>query len=296
MKASENPYREVTWLPTGYSNLDKILGGGIPLRRITEISGRYGLGKTTLALSMVASAQGRGLPTLWVDTEFAFDEKYAVELGVDLTLLDFVNEHLAEDNLNGTEEWVSSNRNALVVLDSIGGLLPRVEAEKDSDSKVIGAQAKLVSTFCRKIVPLLAMNNVGLVVCNHEFADLMSGRLMTSGGAKLGYHKSIWLRLTPANKRVTQGERQIGEVVEAEVRKNKLANTMKQSCELTMIYGNGFMKGADTLNEAKEKLFKKRGQFFYWDEEKIARGERGLLELFRDESFLRRVRVALGQH
>ena len=44
MKASESPYRKIQWVPTGYTQLDKILGGGIPLRRITEISGKYGVG------------------------------------------------------------------------------------------------------------------------------------------------------------------------------------------------------------------------------------------------------------
>lgn len=254
MKASKSPYKELMPITTGLPNLDKILGvGGVPLRKITEISGAFSVGKSTLALSIIAQAQDMGLKTLWVDTEFSYDEKYAEVLGVNNDELDLLQERFAEANLDKTEEWIDEHKKALVVLDSIGGLLPRAEAEKGAEEKVIGGQAKLIATFCRKIVPLLAINNVALVVLNHEFTDLMSGKLMTSGGAKLGYHKSIWLRLKKANKRVMQGENQIGDIIEAEIRKNKVAPTLKQSCTLTMLYGKGFSAEADLLQELMDK-------------------------------------------
>ena len=279
MKASESPYRKIQWVPTGYTQLDKILGGGIPLRRITEISGKYGVGKSTLAY-----AQKERLDTLWADTEFSFGDDYAEMNGVEPTQLDLIQEHLAEDVLDMLEEWVSKHKNAVVVLDSIGGLLTKEQAEKGVGEKVIGGQAKVVATFCRKITPLLAMNNVALVVLNHEFTDLMSGRLMTSGGAKLGYHKSIWLRLVPASKRLMKGEEQIGEVIQAEIRKNKLAPTMKQSVELQLIYGEGFNRQADLLEDALTKgVIRKEGQSYFIGEEKICRGLPALREWFKNE-------------
>ena len=284
MKASESPYRKIQWVPTGYTQLDKILGGGIPLRRITEISGKYGVGKSTLAYAIIAAAQKERLDTLWADTEFSFGDDYAEMNGVEPTQLDLIQEHLAEDVLDMLEEWVSKHKNAVVVLDSIGGLLTKEQAEKGVGEKVIGGQAKVVATFCRKITPLLAMNNVALVVLNHEFTDLMSGRLMTSGGAKLGYHKSIWLRLVPASKRLMKGEEQIGEVIQAEIRKNKLAPTMKQSVELQLIYGEGFNRQADLLEDALTKgVIRKEGQSYFIGEEKICRGLPALREWFKNE-------------
>lgn len=295
MRASESPYRNIEVIPTGFGNLDIILGlGGIPLRKITEVSGKFSVGKSTLALSIIASAQKMGLDTCWVDTEFSFDEKYAASLGVDLDSLELINEHYGEDALDGAERWVDGTKRGFMVLDSIGGLLPRQEAEKGADGKVIGAQAKMVSTFCRKIVPLLAINNVGLLVLNHEFTDLMSGRLMTPGGFKLGHHKSIWLRLSHAGKNLKKGEEYVGEIIKAEIRKNKLAPTMKKTTELTMLYGQGFQRGADLMEQAKEKLLTKKGQFWYLGEEKVARGENGLRELFRDESFTAKMKSLLA--
>lgn len=273
MKASANPYRVIRWIPTGLTGLDRILGGGIPQRKITEISGVWSCGKSTLALQAVAQAQKLNLDTLWCDTEYSFTQEYAEKLGVDCDKLDLLTERIAEVMLDSIEEWAEGHKNALIVLDSIGHLLPRAEAEKTADGKVIGGQAKLVSTFCRKIVPILAINNIALIVLNHQFTDLMSGKLKTSGGAKLEYAKSIWLMLRSANKRVMQGDQQIGAIMEAEIRKNKLAPTMKQKCDLTMLYGAGFSAEADLLQELLDSgEVTKKGNTYFRGTEKLGIG------------------------
>jgi len=274
MKASENPYKDIKWIPTGLSSLDRVLGGGIPQRKITEISGVFSVGKSTLALQVVAEAQKLKMDCLWCDTEFSFMEDYGDVFQVDSLNLDLVAERFAEENLDAIEEWADAHKNALIVLDSIGGLLPRAEAEKGADGKVIGGQAKLIATFCRKMVPILAMNNIAMIVLNHQFVDIMSGKLKTSGGAKLEYSKSIWLMLRPANKRVMKGDTQIGMIVNAEVRKNKLAATMKQSAELTLIFGDGFSAEADILQDLLDSgEVTKVGNTFWRGEVKLGIGK-----------------------
>lgn len=293
MKASQSPYKVKDWIPTGLGNLDTILGGGIPLRRITEVSGVYSVGKSTLSLMVIAQAQKLKMPCLLADIEFAFDEGYAQVLGVDTDKLDLIQERYAETAIDEIEAWCDTHKKGLIVVDAIGGLLPREQAEKDAQSKTIGGQSKLVSVFCRKIVPLLAINNNALLVLNHQFTDIMTGKLKTSGGAKLEYHRSIWLMLRKANKRLMQGDKQVGDVIEAEIRKNKLAPTLKQTTELQMLYGMGFSREANLMEQAKEKLFEKRGQFFFIGEEKIARGEAGLREWFKLEGNSTRIKELL---
>ena len=295
MKASHSPYSKLHWLTTGFSSLDKILGGGIPSRKITEVSGVFSVGKSTLALHIVSQAQKLKKDCLWCDSEFSYGVDYATALGVDNDKLDLLQERYAESSLDAIEEWTDNHKNGLIVLDSIGGLLPRAEAEKDSSGRVIGGQAKLISTFCRKIVPILAINNNALVVTNHQFIDLMSGKLKTSGGAKLEYAKSIWLMLRVANKRIMQGENQIGIVVEAEIRKNKIASTAKQKCELQMIFGQGFSQEMDLLQKALDKgIIEKQGQFYLMGGEKIGRGLNGAREALKDEALLAKVKGLLG--
>lgn len=283
MKASQNPYKEIKWVSTGLPSLDRVLGGGIPQRKLTEISGVFSVGKSTLALQIVAQAQERKMDTLWCDSEFSFAEDYATALGVDCDKLELYAGRYAEENLDFIEEWADKHKNALIVLDSIGGLLPRAEAEKGADGKVIGGQAKLIATFTRKMTPILAINNHALLVLNHQFVDLMSGKLKTSGGAKLEYSKSIWLMLRVANKRIMKGDQQIGIIVDAEIRKNKLVPTQKQKAELTMIFGKGFSQEADQFSELLEKgLIEKSGNTYSFMGAKIGVGQRKAEEWIKD--------------
>lgn len=244
MKASENPYKVLTWIPTGVKELDK-LTGGVPTRKITEVSGNYSVGKSTLALMVVAQAQRLKMPCLWVDAEVSYDEDYASVLGVISSELDLFSEVTAEENLEGIEDWILEHENGLVVLDSVGMLLPRIEAEKDAGAKIIGAQSSLIARFCRKAIPLLARHNIALVVLNHQFIDIMSNRLKTGGGAKLEYAKSLHISLRKLQTKIRRGD-----VIEATIKKNKLSDTKDKKCELYLIFGEGFsLKKVDKLKK-----------------------------------------------
>lgn len=250
------------------------------------MSGLNGVGKSTLAFSVIAEAQKEGRDCLWADVEFSFDAEYAEVLGVSPAKLDLIQTEFAEEVLDEVEEWARKHKGGLIVVDAVGALLARQEAEKTADGKTIGAQAKLVSVFSRKMVPILAINNNALLVLNHQVIDIMTGKLKTAGGAKLEYHKSIWLLLRKVNKRVMQGDTQVGDIIEAEIRKNKCAPTMKQSVELTMLYGKGFAKGMDLMQDALDKsVITKKGNSYFMGEEKLCTGLPKLRELMSDQSF-----------
>ncbi len=270
MKASQNPYKTITWIPTGFQRLDKVLGGGVPQRKITEVSGNWSVGKSTLALQIVAQAQKMGKECLWCDSEFSFTQEYAEAMGVDCDKLELFAERIAEDTLDHLEKWADEHKGALIVLDSVGQLLPREEAEKKAEGKTIGLQAKLVSSFCRKIIPVLTINDNALIMLNHNVTEIMgpaAGKIKTSGGQKLEYAKSIWVMLRSTNKRLIKGEDQVGVVIQAEIRKNKLAPTQKQKAELTMLFGEGFSAEADLLQELLDsgEVLKKGNTYWHGD-------------------------------
>ncbi len=269
--ADRSPYNDTQPIRTG-TFLDKLTGvSGIPRKRITEVFGDSGVGKSSLCLQIVAAAQKQSLRCLWADVEFAFDNRYALSLGVDTGDLGLLQERFAEDVLDALEKEIDAGNYDLVILDSIGGLLPRSEAEKSASEKVIGGQAGLVARFCRKVVPLLALRNVALVVINHSFTDLMSGKIMTSGGAKLAYHKSISIRLK-VNPTIALkvGDKRVGKVVVAEVRKNKLASTEGMTLDARILFGEGFSKSADLLQDAIDAgVFTKTGNTYFIGETKI---------------------------
>lgn len=262
------------WIPTGLPNLDAITGGGIPTKKITEVSGPFSVGKTTLALTTVAEAQKLGYKALWCDLEWSFDQDYPRALGVKLEALGLIQERFAEAAVDLVEEWAEKHKKAIIVIDAIGAMTPREEVEKGSEGRVIGGQARIVARFCRKIVPLLVLNNIALIVLNHEFTDVMSGRIMTSGGKKLEHAKSIWLKLRKMSKKVMQGDTQIGEIIEAEIRKNKVVGSDRKTTELMLLYaGQGFSKEADKLDKMLESgEISKQGNTFYHGEVKIGVG------------------------
>jgi RecA/RadA recombinase len=56
-------------LATGIEGLDRVLVGGIPFGRLTEIVGPMGSGKTTVVRSVVAAAVARGIGVAYIDAE-----------------------------------------------------------------------------------------------------------------------------------------------------------------------------------------------------------------------------------
>jgi len=278
--------------------LDKLTGiGGIPRGVITEIFGDESIGKSSLCLQLIAKAQEQGLNCLFADIEWSYSTLYAETLGVDNKKLGLIRERFAEDSLDAIEAAVESGKWDLVVLDSIGGILPRAEAEKDAGGKTIGGQAGLIAKFCRKIVPLLKIHNVALVVINHSFVDIMSGKIMTSGGKKLAYHKAISIRLKQKfGVTIKQGDRKVGKVVVGEVKKNKEAATEGLELDGQLIFGVGFSASADVLNDAIDKgLITKKGNTFYFGEEKLGIGLNKVRTLLQeDEELLTRIKNAMS--
>jgi len=73
--------------PTGISELDALLGGGVPQGAIVELCGSTSSGRTSLAFSMLAQATGRQEACAYVDVSDALDPMSLASAGVDLKRL-----------------------------------------------------------------------------------------------------------------------------------------------------------------------------------------------------------------
>jgi recombination protein RecA len=288
--------QDVEVIPSGLF-IDNLTGiGGIPRGVITEIFGDEGIGKTSVCLQLVANAQQQGLKCLWADVEWSYSAKYAESLGVDNEKLGLIREEFAEESLDLLEDEIRKGCWDLIILDSIGGLTPRAEIEKGIDGRVIGAQANLVAKFCRKVVPPLSQHKTALVVINHQLIDIMTGKLLTSGGKKLAYHKSLSIRFRQkSGVSLKQGDRKVGKVVIGEVRKNKMAPTEGLMLDGQLIFGTGFSAAADILNIAIDTgVVTKKGATYYFGEQKLAVGlgkTRNLIE--EDEALAEAIKKQL---
>jgi recombination protein RecA len=73
--------------PTGVTAVDELLGGGLPIGAITEMTGPESSGRTSLALSYIARVTHEDNVCAWIDVCDALHAESAAAVGVDLSRL-----------------------------------------------------------------------------------------------------------------------------------------------------------------------------------------------------------------
>lgn len=253
--------------------LDDLTGiGGLPFERIVEFIGEQKTGKSTASFHVIASAQAQGLKCLLVDVEHSFTEKYAQDLGVDTEKLMVLRAQFAEDYLNDTIEAIESGEYRVIVLDSIGSLSSRVEAEKEIGQKVIGQQASPMAMFMRKVAPQVSYHKSMLILVNHfrqEFGTYQP-KTIAMGGKAVMEKKKLSLRFRETGSVLKSGENVVGKVINVRVEKNAVGPTEKREVDVQLIFGSGFSASANLLQVLLDKgIITKTGNTFYLDKLKL---------------------------
>jgi hypothetical protein len=104
-------------VPTGIESIDRLLGGGFPGGRLSEIAGPLSCGRTSLAHALLAQATQSGAVAAVVDAADAFDPASAEGSGVDLTRVLWVRAPRLRSALRSTEQLLAVRGFALVLLD-----------------------------------------------------------------------------------------------------------------------------------------------------------------------------------
>ena len=113
----------VSRVPSGEAALDALLGGGVPRGRISEVLGPPSSGRTSLLLTLFATATRRGDVVAWVDLADALHPESCTRAGVDLHRLLWVRPRHTADGLRCAEILLQAGGFALVALDC-GGAPP----------------------------------------------------------------------------------------------------------------------------------------------------------------------------
>jgi recombination protein RecA len=215
----------VVAISTGNLALDQAIGvGGVPRGRLTEIYGPDGVGKTTLALSIIAQAQQASGTACFIDTEHALDLAWAATVGVDVERLVLCRPEHGEQALEVADVLVGSGSLDVLVIDSIAALVPKVELDGQMGQRHAGVQANLLSQALRKLCGPIARAATAVVVTNQlrQRAGAPGTPTYTSGGRALGYYASLRLDLRPIVPLKDDGQ-VIGSRVRVQVTKNKVA-------------------------------------------------------------------------
>jgi len=283
---------------TGLPQLDRTIGGsafGIPVARMTLLTGPFSTGKTSLALFIVAQHQREGIECLWVDTEGTFDKDHATMCGVDVDKLLIAKQSShAEKVLDTIENFFITTKNKLVVLDSYGGLSIRDEMEKDASGADFGAKSKVFARFLRKVKTYMELNQSSLIVMGYEYVRMGAPGKILAGGDGMAKNPSLWIDLyKKPGVYLRSGDERVGEIIVATIKKTKLGGKKWAECEIQFVFGKGWNPVSDILQDALDKgVITRTGNTFYAFGEKIGTKAK-MNEMMENEEFITRVKEAL---
>lgn len=275
MKLGQRPTVDTDVIPSGSLLLNQALGiGGYPCGRIIEIYGPESSGKTTLALHAIAEAQKKGGRAAFVDAEHSIDPIYARNLGVNIDDLILSQPDCGEQALEIVEKLASSGAFHLIVVDSVAALVPQAELEGEMIESTVGLQARMMSKAMRKLAGTLNMHKCTVIFINQlrDKVGVMYGNPeTTTGGKALKFYASVRIDIRRAEA-IGSGSNISGNTVKIKVVKNKVAPPFK-TCTVEIIYGKGISRYGELVDLGTQfELFKKSGNWFEYDGNRIANG------------------------
>jgi len=225
------------WLSTGCMVLDAILGGGLPVGRITEIYGDTSTGKSLIAAQVCAEVQANGGMAVMIDTESAVSLPIMEAVGVDTENLIYSAPDTVEEVFQAIELALDSKAKVaedsmmLIVWDSIAATSAKAEMEGDVGKPVMAIHARLISQGLRRLTRRISKDKVCILLLNQtrqKIGIMFGDKVATFGGKAVGFHSSIRMMLAVTNKIKEQGKI-VGINTKGVVKKNKVAAPFKQA-------------------------------------------------------------------
>lgn len=227
------------WISTDSLALDIAISnkadGGIPVGRLTEISGDESTGKSLLCYSIIKNTQKRGGIAVLIDAEQTASLETMEVCGVKINELVYIQPTSIEDvfvNIEGifshiVESKNESRKDALVTViwDSIAATPSRAEIEGEVGDKQIATSALAIGGGMRRIVPHIGRNNVCLVFTNQmrlKIGSFYGDPNVTPGGKAIPFYASTRIRLSNHGN-IKNGDVIIGKGIRAKCFKNKVA-------------------------------------------------------------------------
>lgn len=249
------------FISTGSTLLDFAISnkenGGIPVGRITEISGKEGSGKSLLAYHIMANTQKRGGIAIYLDTERSYNELFMKRMGVDTTPGKFIRPKNIPNSIEEVFEYIEKvvshtqlkfpdkNKLVTIIWDSVAATPGREDLEvSHTETSRIGSEARAMSRSLRKVIGALDNRYVTLVCINQlrEKIGLSFGdNDTTPHGKSLPFYASVRIKLKSLKQaKDTKDNRTIGVFTQASVFKNKVGpNHRKVDFPLYFDFGVG---------------------------------------------------------
>lgn len=230
--------RGIERIPTGSVELDVKLGGGIPIGRITHISGAFSSTKTTQSIHIIRNAQKMGILCALMDFENTSTPDYLEALGIDIDNLIYVNPESLEECTDIMIE-LQQNGVGLIVWDSVAvSEAVKVLNSKMDESVQMGTKQKLIGEYLGKFQSLNnGLSRRGERPCTLIMINQLREKIGTygdpeyePGGRAIGFYTSVHIRIRRGDW-ITEGKgdnkRVVGQEVKFKVLKNKTYKRMQ---------------------------------------------------------------------
>jgi recombination protein RecA len=300
MRLGERPHHDIGAISTNCLSLDAAIGvGGFPRGRIVEVYGPESSGKTTLALTVVASAQRTGGVCAYIDAEHAMDPEYATKLGVNIDDMLISQPDSGEQALEIAETLVRSNSVDVIVIDSVAALVPRAELDGEMGDSLPGLQARLMSQAVRKITAIVANSHTCFIFINQlreKIGVFFGSPETTTGGKALKFYASLRLDIRRIGA-IKDGDKVVGNRTRVKVVKNKCAPPFRES-EFDIMYGEGISKEGDLLDLAvNANIVEKSGAWFSFKGERLGQGRDNVKNMLKtNPELLERIETDVKVH
>jgi len=129
---------------TGIAEIDRLLGGGFPRGRLSEIAGAPSSGRTSLALALLAGATHAGETCAVVDAADGFDPRAAASAGIVLPRVLWVRAPGLREAFLATERVLEVAGFGLLLLNATGRESPPADFVRLA-RKAVGTQTALVA-------------------------------------------------------------------------------------------------------------------------------------------------------
>lgn len=224
-----NDIPEEEFISTGIEEVDKLLGGGFPRKRITQVYGAPHVGKGYMLSQSMAALKGRGV--LYIDTEFALNRKRLEDLGIDMKGFHYI----ASSELEKIAEYILANldKYELIIIDSLAKLTPMTVDTNEVGTNAIGLVARQIGHFEAKLRPKLYQSNCAIVGINQIRANFGMGMAETKVFGGYAWAHSIDLNLKlykDANNKIYKQEdgikREAGHWCSVKVEKSRVSTPL----------------------------------------------------------------------
>lgn len=280
---------EVEFVSSGSIGLDIAMGGGFAKGRIAEMFGWESSGKSTLALTLAAEVQKLGKKVVYIDMENALDVYYAEALGVNISFEEDSNFILSQPDDGETaleimREFLKSEEVGLIVLDSVGALLPKAVILGEAGDSKMGLAARLMSSMLPTLLQNAKKSGCIVLFINQlrEKIGVMFGNPQTTmGGKALGFYASQRLEVARCGQE-KDGDEVVANKTRVKVVKNKVAPPFKKA-EFNIEFGSGIDKIAELVDIGVEfSVIKKAGSWYSYNETKLGQGAAGVKSILQD--------------